>query len=101
MADYLIKGETLSGIANAIRSKTGETESIIVENMSGKIEGIKAGGTTRPDLNNPAGAKDILRANKRADKDLGVDDIYYYIEKEYSYKVVGQKAGILESERVY
>lgn len=47
------------------------------------------------------GAKDILRANKRADKDLGVDDIYYYIEKECSYKVVGQKTGILESERVY
>ena len=47
------------------------------------------------------GAKDILRANKRADKDLGVDDIYYYIEKEYTYKVIGQKAGLLESERVY
>ena len=47
------------------------------------------------------GAKDILRTNKRADKDLGVDDIYYYIEKEYTYKVVGQKAGLLESERVY
>lgn len=47
------------------------------------------------------GAKDILRANKRADKDLGVDDIYYYIEKEYTYKVVGKKAELLESERVY
>lgn len=43
MADYLIKGETLSGIADAIRSKTGETESIAVEDMSGKIEGIETG----------------------------------------------------------
>ena len=47
------------------------------------------------------GAKDILRANKRADKDLGVDDIYYYIEKEYSYKLEGKECGTLESERVY
>ena len=47
------------------------------------------------------GAKDILRANKKADREMGVDDIYYYIEKEYTYKVVGQKAGLLESERVY
>ena len=47
------------------------------------------------------GAKDILRANKKADREMEVDDIYYYIEKEYTYKVVGQKAGLLESERVY
>lgn len=46
-------------------------------------------------------AKDILRANKKADREMGVDDIYYYIDKEYNYKVVGQKTGILESERVY
>ena len=29
------------------------------------------------------------------------DEIINYIEKEYTYKVVGQKAGLLESERVY
>ena len=46
-------------------------------------------------------AKEILKANRKADRELGIDDIDYYIEKEYSYKVVGQKAGILESERVY
>ena len=42
-------------------------------------------------------AKEILKA----DRELGIDDIDYYIEKEYSYKVIGQKAGLLESERVF
>lgn len=46
-------------------------------------------------------AKEILKANRKADRDLGVDDIDYYIEKEYTYKIADKKARILESERVY
>ncbi len=59
-------------------------------------DGVECGGSKTL-----KGAKDILRANKKADREMGVDDIYYYIEKEYSYKVIGQKAGLLESERIY
>lgn len=40
MAYYLIKDETLSNIADAIRSKTGEAGSITVKNMATEIESI-------------------------------------------------------------
>ena len=44
MAEYLIKGETLTGIADAIREKTGGTDPVAVSDMAGKIAEIKAGG---------------------------------------------------------
>ena len=44
MAEYLIQGETLTGIADAIRGKTGGTDPVAVSDMAGKIEGIQAGG---------------------------------------------------------
>lgn len=44
MAEYLIKGETLTGIADAIRSKTGESGAIAVQNMSSTIDGISTSG---------------------------------------------------------
>ena len=44
MSEYLIQGETLTGIADAIREKTGGTEPVAVSDMAGKIEGIQAGG---------------------------------------------------------
>ena len=43
MAEYLIQDTTLTGIADAIRSKTGSTESIPVANMSDLIMSISAG----------------------------------------------------------
>ena len=45
MAEYLIQEETLTGIADAIRSKTGETGAISVSDMVSKIEGLQAGGS--------------------------------------------------------
>lgn len=44
MADYIIKGETLTGIADAIRRKTGGTEPINPTDMPGQIDGISGGG---------------------------------------------------------
>ena len=44
MAEYLIQGETLTGIADAIREKTGGTDPVAVSDMAGKIAEIKAGG---------------------------------------------------------
>ena len=45
MSVYLIKGETLTGIADAIREKTGETGTIDVPDMASKISDITGGGS--------------------------------------------------------
>ena len=44
MADYLIQDTTLTGIADAIRGKTGGTGPIPVLGMAGAISGIQTGG---------------------------------------------------------
>lgn len=44
MADYMIKGETLTNIANAIRAKSGSSATMTPEQMSTEIENISAGG---------------------------------------------------------
>ena len=44
MAEYLIQDTTLTGIADAIREKTGGTDPVAVSDMAGKIAEIKAGG---------------------------------------------------------
>ena len=44
MNEYIIKGETLTGIADAIREKTGVTDPVAVSDMAGKIAEIKAVG---------------------------------------------------------
>lgn len=44
MSEYLIQGETLTGIADAIRGKTGGTDPVAVSDMAAQIVGIQAGG---------------------------------------------------------
>ena len=44
MAEYLIQDTTLTGIADAIREKTGGTDPVSVSDMAAQIEGIQAGG---------------------------------------------------------
>ena len=44
MAEYLIQGDTLTAIANAIRAKTGDTAMMTAADMAGLIEGISTGG---------------------------------------------------------
>ena len=64
MSEYLIQDTTLQGIANAIRSKTGETNSITVNNMASKINSIE----TKQDLSFiTAGAEQILSGYIGAD----------------------------------
>lgn len=43
MSNYIIQGETLTSIADAIRSKTGSTDAISVGDMASSIEGIESG----------------------------------------------------------
>lgn len=43
--EYLIKDTTLTGIADAIRSKTGGTDPILVSDMAGQIENVKTDPT--------------------------------------------------------
>lgn len=50
MSNYQIKGETLTGIADAIRSKTGGTDPIIVADMASQIAGITGGGGSSSDV---------------------------------------------------
>lgn len=49
MSNYLIQSETLSGIANAIRGKTGGSTEIPVEDFATEISGIETGHTTTID----------------------------------------------------
>jgi hypothetical protein len=44
MADYIIKGETLSGIADAIRSKTGQSRNFRTSKMAEEINKIPLNG---------------------------------------------------------
>lgn len=44
MAQYLIQDTTLTGIADAIRGKTGGSDPILVSDMATQIEGITTGG---------------------------------------------------------
>lgn len=44
MSEYLIQSETLTGIADAIRGKTGGTDPVAVSDMAAQIEGIETGG---------------------------------------------------------
>lgn len=44
--EYLIQGETLTGIADAIRGKTGGSGPILAAQMAGKIGEISVGGDT-------------------------------------------------------
>ena len=44
MARYSIEDTTLTNIADAIRSKTGKTDGIVVGEMANEINGIEAGG---------------------------------------------------------
>lgn len=52
--EYLVKGSTLTGVANAIRSKAGITEAFPLSDFASTIESISAGrasvlsGTFRP-----------------------------------------------------
>lgn len=51
--DYLVKGSTLTGVANAIRSKAGITEAFPLSEFASKIASISAGasvlsGTFKP-----------------------------------------------------
>ena len=51
MADYLIKGDTLKNIADAIREKNGETGSITASEMDDKIKAIPTGDGDSETLN--------------------------------------------------
>lgn len=44
--EYLVKGSTLTGVANAIRSKAGITGTFTLSEFASKIESISAGGAS-------------------------------------------------------
>lgn len=44
MAEYIIQGDTLSAIADAIRAKTGKTAAISPADMAAEVSSIETGG---------------------------------------------------------
>ena len=44
MSNYMIEGQTLTDIADAIRAKTGSSDPITGANMATEIENIPTGG---------------------------------------------------------
>lgn len=69
MADeYLIKGDTLSSVADAIRAKTGKTGAIAVEDMASEIGGI----TTKTD---PVLQEKTITVNGEYTADTGYDGL--------------------------
>ena len=68
MAMELVKlnSETLPAIANAIRSKTGETALLLPSEMAAAIAGIPTGGSL-PALTTPAAEKDVLAGKEYID----------------------------------
>lgn len=59
MKDYLIQGETLRDIADAIREKTGSSEPMEVKDMADNINSIGT-GIELPELDNEGTAEDML-----------------------------------------
>lgn len=66
MSEYRIQDTTLTGIADAIRSKTGSAATILVSEMANEIESIPTGGG--------GGGGDEER-NKTTQSDLGFIDL--------------------------
>ena len=65
--DFLIRGETVFGIAEAIRAKTGTTAGLDPdEEMAAAIRGIET-GVQLPVLTNPASAADIASGKEAID----------------------------------
>ena len=48
MAAYKISSDTLTAIADAIRSKTGKTAALTLDQMPTEIDGIETGGSGGP-----------------------------------------------------
>lgn len=46
MAEYIVQGESLTAIADAIRSKTNTSSMLSLDEMPSKIVGIETGGST-------------------------------------------------------
>lgn len=73
MPDYLIKEETLTNIANAIRSKTGTTEQINPDDMDDKIENISTSATIyMGPIVNTGGKGQLVLNNQLVGKKIGV-----------------------------
>ena len=71
MADRIIQTETLTGIANAIRSKTGGSESITVSDMAEAIENIPSGGGGDIDALIDGSSSGVIRSNVTSVRDYG------------------------------
>lgn len=68
--DKVVDSQALDGaltaVADAIRSKTGRTETMTLEQMPGEITGIQT-GTVLPELSNPGAEEDLMEGKELLD----------------------------------
>lgn len=76
MSNYLIQSETLSGIANAIRGKTGGSTEIPVEDFATEISGIQTGHKTTIDGVEVEKDLDLMTNNVSVSDVYSINDLY-------------------------
>lgn len=84
MAEYLIQGESLTAIADAIRSKTNDTDSLSLSEMPDAISNIETGGVELPALSNEGSASELFSGKELIDGDGNIVTGTFTIDNELS-----------------
>lgn len=82
--EYLIQGETLIAIADAIRSKTGSSDTLSLEDMPSVISGNGFPALTPPALTNEGSAIDLMEGKELIDADGNIVTGTFTIDSELS-----------------
>lgn len=83
MSVYYIEGQDLTNIADAIRNKTGLTESLSIEEMPREIESITT-GIQLPELGNEATSEELFLNKELIDSEGNVVVGNFTVEQELS-----------------
>ena len=67
--EYLVKDTSLTAIADAIRTKTGVTDALTLDEMVVQIGEFQVGGVELPELSNEGSASDLLSGTELIDSE--------------------------------
>lgn len=94
MSNYIIQGETLTGIADAIREKTGGTDQLSPSAMASAIAGIQAGGGIQMATGSVTFAEDTAVRGTNIEHNAGfVPQILIIMAEEHIYTTYAFEAG--------